>query len=362
MNEPELVAECLEALQAALPAEAELHLEPGEVAVGAAPEDRRLNIRGPWGRIELPVEAKARVNKPTVALIDRRLRHRGHTHPDEQGDQPTWMLFTEHVTAPQAREFRAQKIAFADTRGNAHLWGPGLFVWVIGNKPAARRPKTARLTRPAAARVIFALVQDPRRVQEPYRELAEQADVAPDTVNRVFNDLQHKGFLRVWGVRERELTRLPELVELWTLAYEEGLRAKLQPKRCQWLGGGELERLMDRLPTAPNEIPILLGGEVAAAIMTDTLRPTTATLHVPPGAQRDAMKYLDLIPRAEGPVTLLHTFGETNAWEPRHREPAHLADPLLVHAELMRNGDDRARLAADEIYDQYIVRRFLNDQ
>jgi hypothetical protein len=35
-----------------------------------------------------------------------------------------------------------------------------------------------------------------------------------------------------------------------------------------------------------------------------------------------------------------------------------LADPLLIHAELMRENDDRARAAAEEVYDRHIVGRF----
>lgn len=362
MDEAELTADCVKAMRTALPPEAELELTPGGIGLGDAHIDGRLHIHGPWGRIEVPVETRVRVNKAAIALMDRRFRTQGEGRNHDQGEAPRWVLFTEHVTARQARELREGGIGFVDTRGNVHIWGPGLYVWVTGNKPAARRQRTLRLTRRTAARVLFVLLQDPHRAQAPYRELADHAGVAPDTVNRVFNELQAKGYLRTWGTREREVTRLPELMELWTLGYEDELRPKLQPKRCQWTGAGPIEDIVNVLPMAPPELPVLLGGELAAAVLTDMIRPTTAVLHVPHDAQLAAMKALGLVPRPDGPITLLHTFGETNEWRPPRPVPTHLADPLLVHAELMRQGDDRTRMVADEIYDQYIVRRFPDDR
>ncbi len=362
MGEAELTADCLEGLRTALPPNTELVLRHGELAPEDAYIDGWLHVQGPWGEMEIPFENKRRVNKTVLALMDRRFREHGYRRDDNLGDTPRWMLLTEYVTTRQAGDLREERIAFADTRGNVHLWGPGLYVWVIGNKPAARRPKTPRLARPAAARVLFALLQDPRRAQEPYRELAKKTGVAPDTVNRVFNDLEGKGYLKVWGARERAVTRLPELVELWTVAYEDALRLKLQPKRCHWAGGGPVEEIANLLPIDPGDPPVLLGGEVAAALLTDTIRPTTATLHVQPGTQRTVMKALHLVPRPDGPITLLHTFGATNQWRPPEPARTHLADPLLVHAELMREGGERAKITAEQIYDRYIVRRFPSDR
>lgn len=361
MSEDELATACLEGLRAALPPETEIELRPGVSAHRKVHPGGRLRIRGPWGEMALPCELKRRVNNTVIVLMDRRIREAGHGAGDVRGT-PRWILFAEHVTPRQAHDLRADGIAFVDTRGNVQIWGPGLYVRVLGNKPAARKPKTPRLTRPAAARVLFALLQNPRRVQEPYRELAEQTGVAPDTVSRVFHDLRGKGYLKVWGRRERAVIRLTELMELWTVAYEDALRPKLEPKRCHWAGAKPVEQIANLLPLGPGEPPVLLGGEVAAALLTDMIRPTSATLYVPPGTQRAVMKALHLVPQPDGPVTLLHTFGVTNEWTPRKPAPAHLADPLLVHAELMREGDDRARMAAQAIYDRYIVRRFPDDQ
>ena len=178
--------------------------------------DGWLQMFGPWGRIEIPFEVRPRVNNAAVALMERRFQE--IQGPRRKG-LPAWILLTEYVNPEEARRLKEGGIAFADTCGNVHVWGEALYVWVTGNRPKTRRMRTPGLTRPAAARVLFVLLQEPGRAREPYRELAALANVAPDTVHRVFNDLQKKGFLRTWGTRERELVRVPELVELWTLGY-----------------------------------------------------------------------------------------------------------------------------------------------
>ena len=361
MGDTALTTDCLEGLRAAMPPDAEVEVCPSHPADGDRHPAGVLRIRGPQGEIEIPVETRRRVNPATVALIDRGFGPPGLGMDGvAEDDHPRWVLFTEYVNAHQARDLRAAGIAFADTRGNAHLWGPGLHVWVAGHRPAAGTARAPGLVRPAPARVLFALLQDPHRAQEPYRELAARAGVAPDTVKRVFHDLQAKGYLKVWGTRERELMRLPELVEVWILAYEDALRPRLQPKRFQWGGGGPVEDLVALLPLGPEAPPVLLGGEVAVALLTDGIRPATATLHVLPGTQRQVLRALDLVPRPDGPITLLHTFGATNAWARPEGVHARLVDPLLIHAELMRMNDDRVRAAAEDVYDHFVERRFAD--
>ena len=245
MYETDLAADCVAGLRAALPAETEVEVRNEAWRPGAPFTDGWLQMFGPWGRIEVPFEVRPRINNAAVALMERRFQE---IQGPERTGLPAWILLTEYVNPEEARRLRKGGIAFADTCGNAHVWGEALYVWVTGNRPKTRRMRTPGLTRPAAARVLFVLLQEPGRAREPYRELAALANVAPDTVHRVFNDLQKKGFLRTWGTRERELLRVPELVELWTLGYGDALRPKLRPKPCHWVDGGEMADLLDMLP------------------------------------------------------------------------------------------------------------------
>lgn len=355
MDEAELIRGCLHGLRAALPGGITAETRLGGGRPEAPDVDGWLCLRGHGGVVDIPYEAKVHVGEANVALVDRRMRDAGR---EGRTGTPPWILFTRFVHGKQARRLREAGIAFADTEGNAHVWGPGLYVWVTGNRPEAGATRTPRLTRAAAARVLFVLLQDPRRVREPYRNLAAQAGVALDTVHRVFDDLQTKGYLRTGEGRARVLGRLPLLHELWITAYEDALRPKLLPTRCRRLVGGPLGDVGLPLADAANAAPWLIGGEAAAADLTEALRPTTATLHTLPGEQRAVMKALGLVPAPEGPITLLHTFGTTNEWRPTEPGPAHHADPLLIHAELLRIGDDRAKETAARLYERHIRVRF----
>lgn len=356
MNEHELLAKCLDGLRAALPGGGTVEAEP-EAAQRAGGDDADgwLHVRGPWGAMDIPYEAKGHVSEATISLLNRRM---GGSDGGARASNPPWILLTNYVNGNQARRLNASGIAFADAQGNAHVWGPGLYVWVSGNRPTTSARKTTALTRATAARVLFVLLQDPRRARAPYREIAAQAGVVLDTVHRVFHALAAKGYLKVGEGRERMLTRMPELHELWMTAYEDGLRPKLQPKRCVRLVGAKAGGLGLSLADAADEAQWFLGGEAAAAELTGATRPTEATVHTVPDQQRAVMQALGLVPRPDGPITLLHTFGETNEWRDPKRPAFRLADPLLIHAELLRMGDDRASAAAAQVYERYVQARF----
>jgi len=355
MNPGELITDCLERLRAALPPGTSLEMRPGGRPQDGREEDGDLCLAGPWGQVTVRYEAKGHVGEANVDLVDRRMRA---MDGGRRTDAPAWILLTDYVPGVQAHRLRERGVAFADRRGNVHVWGPGLYVWVTGNRPTARATRGPGLMRAGAARVLFVLLQDPRRARDPYRELAAQAGVAPDTVHRVFHDLEAKGHLKTMADRERILARLPELHERWITAYEDALRPKLLPKRCHRLKGGQVEDLRLALVDGGSVAVGLLGGEAAAAELTQTLRPTTATIHVDPGEQHTVMQALGLVPAPDGPIILLNRFGTMNEWQETGGRAVRLADPLLIHAELLRIGDDRARTAAAEIYERFIRPRF----
>jgi hypothetical protein len=69
-------------------------------------------------------------------------------------------------------------------------------------------------------------------------------------------------------------------------------------------------------------------------------------------ATREFQRDLRLLPDARGPVTLLRAFAKTVFW--RGVGEARVAHPWLIYAELMHEGDRRARDAAEEIREKYL--------
>ena len=76
-------------------------------------------------------------------------------------------------------------------------------------------------------KVVFGFLCNPGLAAAPYREIAEQTDVALGTVGWVVNGLKDAGYLLDRGKKkDRRLTERQKLLERWVEAYPE----KLQPK------------------------------------------------------------------------------------------------------------------------------------
>ncbi len=69
------------------------------------------------------------------------------------------------------------------------------------------------------------------------------------------------------------------------------------------------------------------------------------------------MSQLLLKPDPQDEITFIRQFGTENAWT----KASSLADPLLVHAELLTSTDDRLHETADILLNEYIKPRDQHD-
>lgn len=263
------------------------------------------------------------------------------------------LLVTAHVTPPMAERLRALGQQYADTAGNAYLFGPGLLFFVAGRKPdvktAAQRPGRAFTT--AGLKVLFALICDPELAAAPHRAIAAAAGVALGAVPPVLADLLQQGYLLVAG-RNRRLNATRRLLDDWALAYARTLRPKtllgtyftpnfdtwtkwkLDPKQARW------------------------GGEPAANLLTGYLKPGALTIYadkLPPKLMLEQRLALAGLLGAVHPVEIRKPFwGDTLRQEGR----ADTVPPALVYADLLATGDGRCIETAQMIYDGYLARLF----
>jgi hypothetical protein len=89
------------------------------------------------------------------------------------------------------------------------------------------------------------------------------------------------------------------------------------------------------------------------------LLPQGATLHVAENHHLIAAK-LKLKPNPKGKIKFLAKFGKQNC--DNNNKIAYIADPLLVHAELMIESDDRLEETAEIIFSKYIEERQHSSQ
>ena len=91
------------------------------------------------------------------------------------------------------------------------------------------------------------------------------------------------------------------------------------------------------------------GGEVAAAKITDYLKPETATIYLKPPAGR-LQAELGLRKDPGGDVELIEAF-----WPPQLVTRKQCAPLIVVYADLLAIGDDRTIETARMLYENYVA-------
>lgn len=298
------------------------------------------------------VEAKRAVTPTTLGAVVAQLRHTATL----AGRPP--LLMTGYITPPMADHLKELDQQFADAAGNAFLTGPGILVFVTGRKPEqnanAARPGRAFAT--AGLKVTFALLCNPALVTAPHRAIAAAADVALGVIPAVLKDLQQLGYVGdLKGKRgTRRLFDAPRLLAQWAETYAHLLRPRT-------LIGRYYVPALDGWKDWPlTQQDALWGGEPAAALLTQYLRPGELTIYAQklPATLAARQKFMkEAAPGHKVAVEVRRQFWNFPA-DPRHPR---LVPPLLVYADLLATGDARCIETAKMLYDEHIARLFAED-
>lgn len=266
----------------------------------------------------------------------------------EQGGKPT-VLVAEYVTPPVADDLRAHGQPFADVVGNA--WLPAPLVFITGRKRTAPAvpAATGRADTPAGLKILFALLCDPALADAPHRAIAAAAGVALGGVPAVLQDLQQQGHLLVLGKRRR-LDATRRVLDAWAQAYARRLRTKT-------LHGMYATPMFDTWADWSLDATVgLWGGEPAASLLTNYLRPGILTIYTerlpPPFMARQRMT------RADGQTHRVLEWRKP-FWGQLPAGPRpDVVPPVLVYADLLATGDGRCIETAKVLYEQELAVTF----
>ena len=263
--------------------------------------------------------------------------------------QQKGMLIAKYINPRIADELKKLDIPFIDTAGNAYINEPPLLIYINGNRLTEKNimEQPARTFRPTGLQVIFALLCSPGLENKPYREIAAKADAALGTVNWVMYDLRRMGYLIDAVPRNRRLVRKDNLLNRWVAAYPEQLRPKKMIGRFRaddpyWWEGADLE-----------EINALWGGELAANIITEYIKPQIVTVYAKLPIGRFLLKNR-LKSDVNGDVEILKIFWKFEQ-ELLHNN---LVPPVLIYADLLATGDARNIETARMIYEKELSKYF----
>jgi len=280
---------------------------------------------------------KRYVTNDTLGALAAQLRH----------TKPRGILVTHHVTPNQSDKLKNLNVPFFDTAGNAFLADETLYVFISGRRPEHEKPKEKanRTFQPSGLRTVFALLCNPGLELHGYREIAAAATVSHGTIGLVMNALQKEGYLIDMGAKGRRLTKKADLLKRWTERYPQQLRPKLlvarySSKKPDWWKDAHLGRF-----------GALWGGEVAAAKLTQYLRPEVKTIYAATPIP-EAQARFALTRDPSGDTEILKRF-----WAFEYESAKdEIVPPLLVYADLIASGDDRNIETAEIIYDTQISR------
>jgi hypothetical protein len=303
------------------------------------------------GEIDLFVDGQSRRYlvecKP---LADRRAIAQQVKQRLSEKSQPG-LLITSYVSREIANYCREIGLQFIDTHGNAYLNGPGLLVYVAGERhEGGRLPSraTGGVSGVAGLRIALALLSTPDMAASPYREIASRAGVSLGAVSNAIEDLEKRGYVIAGAAgRPRQLLEAKRLLDEWTLNYPVQLRPKLNSRRfsvpgSDWWKGEQLAGT-----------GAVWSGDVAAKMLTNYLRPATQTIYVPPAVRSDWMKAFAKAHHARadphGSLEVLDKF-----WDDGLERRPGVAPLAVVYADLLASLDPRAAEAASLIRKDWI--------
>jgi hypothetical protein len=264
------------------------------------------------------------------------------------------LLITDYVTPQVAEKLKELDIPFADAAGNAYLRGPNFLVWLTGRRPQTtnKPPRAGRAWQTTGVKLTFALLCNPDWIALGYRELAAHAGVANGTVGWVMRELAEQGFLVKTRRRTipRRLHNRRRLLDRWVEVYTGTFRQTMLRKRYR----AETPDWWKALD--PERHGALLGGEPAAALLTDYLKPGTVTVYTKQFHFALTTEFR-LREAPDGEVEVRQRF-----WPFDHQwGHPNLVPPVLIYADLLATGDARCIETAQRIYEGHLAGFFKED-
>jgi hypothetical protein len=262
------------------------------------------------------------------------------------------LLITRYITPQMAERLKELNMQFMDTAGNLYINLPKMFLFVKGNKTKEDiiKEKPIRAFQPAGLQLIFTLLCNPGLENQPYRLMADKANIANGAVTWAMKDLNKLGYLIDMGKKGRKLLKKKELLNRWINLYAELLKPKMligryNTENVDWWKQGN-----------PPIGDALMGGETAAAVLTKYLKPQNHTIYTEEKYGKLVLQ-LKLKTARVGNMELVKKFW--NFEDPFDKR--NLVNPVLIYADLIATGDPRNLETANILYDTEVIRYIGND-
>ncbi|MGF6819465.1 hypothetical protein OKW33_006359 [Paraburkholderia atlantica] len=292
--------------------------------------------------VEFQLEPPVRRGVVVVPSIDRQERLSALAATGGLQDADHALLVTSYLSPALVNACRSLGVNAIDESGNAFV-KDGKTLILISGRPRANELRRPSLWSKRSLQVILALLAKPALLRQGRRTIAMFAGVSTGTAQATVQTL-----LQRKDVVERRdglaFTNFGRLLDEWVTLYPSLLRQSLKLGRYR---ATELNWWADMAPSDE----WMWGGESAAALMTNYLKPALLTVYCTNGIPPQIISRGRLRPDPAGNVEFLKTPLQLD------RTPGlidNVVYPVLVYADLVASGDSRNLETAQMIREQYI--------
>ncbi len=262
------------------------------------------------------------------------------------------IVFTDYVPAPLANRLRERRVNFVDTAGNAYLGGPGqISIFHVGNRPPRRPASRGQYFSEAGAKLLYYLLRYGPSIEATYRNMRDTTGVSLDKISKVMNELMNEHAVTATGRGRYAILDPAKLLDRWCEAFAAKLAPKTLIGRFLAPDRSDLAPTLERL--AMHTANAVIGGEVAAELLTGHLRAGSLRLYISSEEEAKIRKSLKLAPAHGGNIELCEAFAADLGEAPAECS-VRVADPVLVYAELMSGDDVRLGETALRLKEQYL--------
>lgn len=261
------------------------------------------------------------------------------------------IIVTPYLTDSIIEYLLNQDIEFIDSTGNIYLNSAAAYVFIRAQNSSKGRSSSSFEINSTTLKIIYILLKSPSILEAPPQEIADKAGVPLESISNNLKNLYYLGYLE----RKRNggywIVNYTRLLERWEMGYVECLRPELLLGNFTFQQKHKFSLIAPTIINLASYTNFLIGGELGAAIATDYLYPQSVVIHFY-GNYDLIVNKLKLIPSPQGEVILMQQFGTQNAYSDKDVE--NIADPLLIHAELIKENNDRLNSTANRLFDKYI--------
>ncbi len=345
-NEKNILNRCLERLKALAPVK-EIKIKKSEINTKGHRIDGLLEVHIDKGKLLFVYEIKRIIKRPIPEQL----------YIYQKNINENFILFAEYVNSSIAGDLKKNNVNFIDSQGNAFIHIPNhLYIDVQGNKLKVPEEKqSTAIFQSKGLQLLTLLLTHEDAINYSLRDLARISGISLGRTGTIMKELRNNGFIIKTAENKSELYDKKRLFDKWIENYGERLRPNLLIGTYKISPKMDIQKIAQILKNST--VDFAYGGETGAEILSQYFRAGCIDVFIPEEKTMDVIKQLKLAPAKEYNMRLFELYSDELLFKDKSFS-APLVLPIMMYAELLFQGNDRAIETAEIIFDKYIKEMF----